>query len=67
MQWAPTPRRLGAAAPAKPQVKTNPRIVMVAGEASGDNLGGKLIQALRQRLPDARFEGVCGPRMKAAG
>jgi lipid-A-disaccharide synthase len=49
------------------EVKTNPRIVLVAGETSGDNLGAKLIEALRQRLPHARFEGVAGPRMKAAG
>lgn len=48
-------------------MKTNPRIVLVAGEISGDNLGARLIEALRQRLPDARFEGIAGPRMQAAG
>ncbi|MCZ0951784.1 MAG: lipid-A-disaccharide synthase [Rhodospirillaceae bacterium] len=45
----------------------NPRIGLVAGEASGDALGGGLIDALRDRLPDARFMGVAGPRMIAAG
>jgi len=44
-----------------------PFIVLVAGETSGDNLGGKLIEALRLRLPDARFAGIAGPRMIAAG
>ena len=45
----------------------SPRIVMVAGEASGDNLAAKLIEALRERLPTASFVGVAGPRMIAAG
>lgn len=44
-----------------------PRIVLVAGEASGDNLGARLIEALRERLPDATFAGIAGPRMIAAG
>lgn len=44
-----------------------PLIVLVAGETSGDNLGAKLIEALRARLPGARFAGVAGPRMIAAG
>jgi len=40
---------------------------LVAGEASGDNLGGPLVEALAARAPGSRFFGVAGPRMAAAG
>ncbi len=43
------------------------RVVLVAGEASGDLLGAGLIDALRRRRPDLVFEGVAGPRMEEAG
>ncbi|MBF0185330.1 MAG: lipid-A-disaccharide synthase [Magnetococcales bacterium] len=42
-------------------------VMMVAGEASGDLLGGALLAALRERLPDLRVIGVGGQRMRAQG
>ena len=42
-------------------------IALLAGEASGDLLGAPLLQTLRERLPHARFSGVGGAAMQAAG
>jgi lipid-A-disaccharide synthase len=44
-----------------------PRIGLVAGETSGDQLGAGLIEALRERFPDAEFAGIGGDAMRAAG
>jgi lipid-A-disaccharide synthase len=43
------------------------RIALIAGEASGDLLGGALVRALRARLPGVDLYGVTGPRMREAG
>jgi lipid-A-disaccharide synthase len=43
------------------------RIGIVAGEESGDQLGFKLMQALRVRAPDIEFVGVGGKAMCAQG
>ena len=42
------------------------RVALVAGEASGDLLGARLLAALRERLPDAEFAGIGGDAMRAA-
>jgi lipid-A-disaccharide synthase len=43
------------------------RIGILAGEASGDLLGAKLIHSLRERYPNLKIEGIGGPAMIAAG
>ncbi|MEJ1297477.1 MAG: lipid-A-disaccharide synthase [Candidatus Sedimenticola sp. (ex Thyasira tokunagai)] len=43
------------------------RIGIVANEPSGDLLGAGLIREIRNRCPDASFEGVGGPLMEAQG
>ncbi|HTM63568.1 MAG TPA: lipid-A-disaccharide synthase [Gammaproteobacteria bacterium] len=43
------------------------KIAILAGEASGDLLGAKVIRALRERYPDLQVEGIGGPSMAAEG
>ena len=43
------------------------RLGMVAGEASGDLLGGLLLQGLKTRWPDLQAAGIGGPKLVAQG
>jgi lipid-A-disaccharide synthase len=44
-----------------------PKIAIVAGEASGDLLGGHLIRALKMQRGDLTFIGIAGPKMQREG
>lgn len=43
------------------------RVFILAGEPSGDKLGGALMAGLRALAPDVSFEGIGGPLMQAEG
>lgn len=43
------------------------RVGIVAGEVSGDQLGARLMRALRRAHPDIHFEGIGGAEMLAEG
>ena len=43
------------------------KIFLIAGEASGDVLGARLINALKKQRHDLEFSGVGGARMAEAG
>ena len=45
----------------------NPLIFLSAGEASGERYGAALMEAIRHRLPEARFFGLGGAAMTALG
>lgn len=44
-----------------------PKIMLVAGEASGDQLGGRLMAALKAKQDHIRFIGVGGRAWNARG
>jgi lipid-A-disaccharide synthase len=43
------------------------KIYIIAGEDSGDNIGSKLMLALKQTIPDCQFFGIGGRKMEAQG
>jgi lipid-A-disaccharide synthase len=44
-----------------------PRVMIIAGEASGDLHAAKLVKAVKAQQHDIHFYGIGGPDMKAAG
>ncbi len=43
------------------------KILIIAGEASGDLYGSCLVRAIKSRHPEAQFLGIGGPKMKESG
>ncbi len=43
------------------------QIIIVAGEASGDMHGARLVEAMHKQLPDLHFSGIGGKELTAAG
>ena len=41
--------------------------VILAGEPSGDNIGASIIDELKKKNPNHKFEGIAGPKMMEAG
>jgi len=48
-------------------VGRGPRVLLLAGEASGDQHGARVAAALRRRVPSVRFVGLGGEQMAAEG
>ncbi len=47
--------------------KASKRVLIVAGEASGEARAARLVEELRVRYPEVSFSGIGGERMRAAG
>ncbi len=47
--------------------RAHPTIMVLAGEASGDAHAARLVGALKDRLPESRFLGIGGERLKGQG
>ncbi|MCC5974188.1 MAG: lipid-A-disaccharide synthase [Rubellimicrobium sp.] len=43
------------------------KVFVIAGEPSGDRLGGAVMAGLRELVPEVRFDGIGGPEMAAQG
>ncbi len=43
------------------------KVFLIAGEPSGDALGGALMAGLKELVPDVQFDGIGGPLMAAEG
>ncbi len=43
------------------------RVMIIAGEASGDSHGAKVVRAMKKRAPDLEFVGIGGKALRAEG
>jgi lipid-A-disaccharide synthase len=50
-----------------PAAHADPRLALVAGEASGDVLAGLLLQGMKRRWPGLQSQGIGGPQMATQG
>jgi len=48
-------------------ISTKPCVAIIAGEASGDQHGAKLVKAMLKRQPELFFCGIGGPALRQAG
>ena len=49
------------------QITSHPCVAIIAGEASGDQHGAKLVRAMRKKQPELFFCGIGGPELSQAG
>src|SRR5580658_6750985 len=63
----PLPQPWSASQPKPARGGGEALVYLVAGEQSGDVLGGRLMAALKQARPGLEFAGIGGPMMEAEG
>ena len=61
------PTEASAAPPSAPRTGRARRVLLVAGEASGDMHGADLLRALRELVPGLEVRGIGGAQLRAAG
>jgi lipid-A-disaccharide synthase len=61
------PRRYASAVQSVPERAVQPWVMVVAGEASGDQHAAAVVAALKQLDPSLRFFGMGGPKLQAQG
>jgi lipid-A-disaccharide synthase len=67
LNWGVTVLVIDTAFHCRPDTNVGMRLLISAGEASGEMYGAQLIPALRRRIPDLDVAGVGGDHMRQAG